>query len=139
MGPPSTECMPTLSVCVPNFNHGAHLPEALDAIMEQSDVPVEIIVLDDASSDDSLSILDGYARRYPKLRIERNAANLGAAATISRLVEMAAGDYVSLLSADDRILPGMFDTSMRLLGEHPRAGLSCGLSRIMDAHGNDRG
>jgi glycosyltransferase involved in cell wall biosynthesis len=131
--------LPTLSVCIPNFNHAEYLGHALDALFAQSYAPLEIIVVDDASTDDSLAILRDYARRHPTLRVERNPVNLGVLPTVARLFEMATGDYLYGMAADDRILPGMFERSMTLLAEHPNAGMCSGLSRIIDEHGHDRG
>ncbi len=62
---PADERAPTLSVCMPNFNHAAYLKDALDALFAQSCAPFEIIFVDDASTDDSLEILNDYARRQP--------------------------------------------------------------------------
>jgi glycosyltransferase involved in cell wall biosynthesis len=133
------ERAPTLSVCMPNFNHAAYLKDALDALFAQSYAPLEIIVLDDASTDDSLEILNDYSRRQPSLRVERNPVNLGVLPTVTRLFEMATGDYLFGMAADDRILPGMFERSMSLLAEHRGAGMCSGLSRIIDEDGRDRG
>lgn len=133
------ERVPTLSVCMPNFNHGAYLKDALDALFAQSYAPLEVIVLDDASTDDSLEILNDYARRQPTLRVERNPVNLGVLPTVTRLFGMATGDYLYGIAADDRILPGMFERSMSLLAEHRGAGMCSGLSRIIDEDGRDRG
>lgn len=130
---------PTLSVCMPNFDHAPYLEDALDALFAQSYSPFEVIVLDDASTDDSLEILNDYARRHPTLRVERNPVNLGVVATATKLFEMATGDYVYGTAADDRILPGMFERSMTLLADHPGAGMCSGLSRIIDRDGNDCG
>ena len=57
-----------LSVVMANRNHARHLPRALDAVLAQSPPPREVIVLDDASADDSVTVLEGYARRFPCVR-----------------------------------------------------------------------
>lgn len=57
---------PSLSVVVPNYNHGQHLPNCLEALVRQSVPPAEIVVIDDASTDNSLEVLADFARRDRK-------------------------------------------------------------------------
>ncbi|MEW6264299.1 MAG: glycosyltransferase family A protein [Thermodesulfobacteriota bacterium] len=128
-----------LSVFMPNYNHARHLPAALDSLLAQSYRPREIIVLDDASTDASVEIIESYAVRDPRIRLIRNDRNLGVVASLNRLIEMAAGPYLFGLAADDKILPGFLEKSMNLLARHPQAGLSSTLSHIMDENGRRRG
>ncbi len=122
-----------------NYNHGRFLETALTAILEQSRPPDEIIVVDDASTDDSVEILKVLARQSPLIRIEQNERNLGVVATVNQLVEMAGGDYVFSAAADDMVLPGLFEKSMQLLEEFPQAGFCSSLTRLMDEEGHDAG
>jgi glycosyltransferase involved in cell wall biosynthesis len=130
---------PTLSVLMPNYNHAHYLRDAIQAILAQSFSAIEIIVLDDASTDDSYEILLGIARKDPRLRVFRNERNLGVLESLRRLLEMASGDYIYGAACDDRVLPGFLEKSMRLLAIHPEAGLCSTLSRVIDAEGKDRG
>ena len=59
--------IPTISVCMPSYNHARFLPEALDSIMGQTFQDFELIVVDDGSTDDSLEILQSYAGKYPTM------------------------------------------------------------------------
>lgn len=116
---------PTLSVVMCNRNHARFIRGALDAILGQSYPPLEVIVVDDASTDDSIELLRDFARREPKVQIVRNKANLGVVSAANRGFERAAGDYVYSGGADDRVLPGFFEATMRLLASYPGAGLCC--------------
>src|SRR3954468_1125884 len=101
--------MPTadLSVFLANYNHARYLPRALDAILSQSVRPREVIVVDDASmKDNSLEVLDGYARLDPVVRVVRNETNLGVVPTYNKGLGLASADYVFLAAADDYLLPG---------------------------------
>ena len=118
---------------MPNYNHAGYLPGALQAILGQSYRPAEIIVLDDCSTDQSVDIVEGFARKDPLVRLVRNERNMGVNYSVSRLVEMASGDYVCSTAADDRLLPGFLEKSMRLLARHPRAGLCSTMSKVVDA------
>lgn len=129
----------TLSVLMPNYNHARFLPQALDAILAQSRQPDEIVVVDDASTDSSLEVLEGYASRHPSLKIVRNERNLGVVRNLNRLVGMCSSTHGAFLAADDVILPGMFERTMSLFTSHPRAGLCSGLTRSLGIDGQERG
>lgn len=130
---------PSISVLMPNYNHARFLPEALKSVLEQSYRPTEVIVIDDASTDDSIAVLEEFARREPAIRLIRNETNRGVIANLNRLIGEAAGDYLQFVAADDIILPGIYEKSIRLLERHPEAGLCSGLSTIIDAEGRDQG
>lgn len=116
---------PRLSVVLPNYNHAAYLPSCLDSLLHQSVAPFEVIAVDDGSTDNSVEILKSYARKHPNLRLVQNERNLGCNPTVNRGLELARGDYVFATAADDEILPGFFEKSLRLLAQHPQAALCC--------------
>ena len=117
--------MPTadLSVVMANRNHARLLPRALDAVLSQSVRPRELIVLDDDSTDDSVRLLECYARRFPVVRLIRNETHLGVTATYNRGFALASGSYLLHIAADDYLLPGFIEKAMQLFALHPRAGL----------------
>jgi glycosyltransferase involved in cell wall biosynthesis len=117
--------LPTLSVLLSNYNHARYLTGCLDAILQQSAQPLEIIVIDDGSTDGSVALLEDYARRHRVIKFYRNEENRGVLFTVNRSIDLARGDYVYPAAADDQILPGFFEKSLRLLSEHPQAALSC--------------
>jgi len=123
--------IPRLSVVVPNFNHGSHLPACLDSLLRQSVAPIEIIVIDDGSNkpgDPSLEVMDRYARAHSLIKPHRNPKNLGVVATMNRGIELATGDYLFFMAADDEVSAGFFEKSLALLGQYPQAALSCTVS-----------
>jgi len=117
--------LPTLSIIIPNYNHGHCLPLAVNAILKQSAPPLEIILIDDGSTDDSVAIIQNLARQHPIIKFHRNAKNEGVCFTVNRGIDLARGDYVFLAGADDEVLPGFLEKSLRVLAQHPQAGLSC--------------
>ena len=121
-----------LSVIMPNYNHAHYLPRALDAILRQSTSPREILVVDDASTDDSVSVVERIARRHPIVRLICNDRNRGVSETTNRGVGLSAGRYFLSTAADDLILPGFIQKSMDLLTRHPEAGLSCAYCSTVD-------
>ena len=130
---------PTLSVLMPNYNHARFLPESLEAILTQSYPPLEVIVLDDASTDNSVEVIEKFASRDARVRLVRNERNMGVEWSVNRLFGLAFGDYIYSPSADDKILPSFFEKSMMLLARHPEAGLCSTVGRIIGKNGEDRG
>lgn len=116
---------PRLSVVMPNFNHGKYLATSLGGILSQSVPPHEVIVVDDASTDNSIEILTNFASKHRHLRFFRNEKNRGVVFSMNRGIELASGDYLFFPAADDEISPGLFEKSLDLLARHPNAALSC--------------
>lgn len=118
--------MPTadLTVVLGNYNHARYLPRSLDAILAQSVRPREVLVLDDVSTqDNSLEVLEGYARRDPIVRVIRNEKNLGVVANYNKGIRLAKTEFVLLAAADDYTLPGFIEKCATQLERHREAGL----------------
>jgi glycosyltransferase involved in cell wall biosynthesis len=116
----------SISVILPNYNHGKYLKRAIEALLAQNPAPREIVVIDDASTDDSLATLDVLARRSAKIRVLKHAENKGLVAAQNGGLAVASGNLIYLAAADDWVLPGFFATAMEMLAKYPEAGLFCG-------------
>jgi glycosyltransferase involved in cell wall biosynthesis len=121
----ATRDWPKLSVIMPNYNHGCYLETALEAILNQSYRPAEVLVVDDGSTDNSREILERIARRDPLVRPIYQERNQGVVAAWEAGYRQAASEYLFSTSADDCVLPGLFERSMGMLAEHPQAALCC--------------
>jgi glycosyltransferase involved in cell wall biosynthesis len=129
-----------ISVVLPSFNHGKFVGSALHALLAQSPAPVEIIVIDDASSDDSLAIIQAIAARHPCVRLLLNPRNIGTIPTEKRGLELVSGRYVYLAAADDWVMPGFFSLALRMLEMNPHTGLFCGDTVLVEGEsGRPRG
>ena len=115
--------MATLSVCIPNYNHARFLGDALTSVFVQDFEPSEILILDDASTDDSWEVIQRLTAGRPRVRLLRNPTNGGVVPALNRLLHEATGEYIHFVAADDFLLPGFYAKSMRLLAAHPSAGL----------------
>ncbi len=113
--------MPELSVIVPNYNHGRYLRAALRAHLYQTRPPLEVIVVDDASTDDSVAIVEWLAKEHPRLRLIRLAENGGVNAAINRGLREAKGDYVCFSAADDLVTADFAARSLETLARYPAA------------------
>ena len=123
---------PLVSIALCTWN-GAHwLRPQLDSILAQQDVRLELVALDDASSDDSLAILHAYAARDPRVRVYANPGNLGHLRSFEKCMAMCDGEFVAPADQDDVWHP---DKLRRLLDAIGRAALAYGDSRYIDADG----
>nr|WP_237545758.1 glycosyltransferase [Streptomyces sp. SID1046] len=94
---------------------------------EQEGVDVRVLIIDDASPDDSAEVARALAATDPRIEVRVHETNKGHIATYNEgLLEWADGDYVALLSADDRLVPGALVRAAALLDAHPEAGFAYG-------------
>lgn len=110
---------PTVSVIIPTYNLAAHLPEALASVYSQHWPNLEIVVVDDGSTDDTPTVLDALTEKS-HLRCFRQK-NAGAAAARNRGIQEARGDWIAFLDADDLWLPGKLAAQLEELRQHPKA------------------
>ena len=129
--------LPRVPVVVPNFNYARHLRERLSSIAEQTWPVAEILVLDDASTDDSVAVLQALRGGIaPEPRIEVNATNSGSVFRQWRKgVDMVAGDYVWIAEADDLAKPAFLETLVAALEAHPDVAMAYCESEAIDADG----
>ena len=101
----------SLSIIIPNFNDAKFLKECIDSIVTQSVTPDELIILDDASTDNSIEVISKAISGYPFARIEHNPVNLGfgGVPNANRGLQLAKSKYVYFLGANDFILPGLIE------------------------------
>ena len=124
----------SLSVVMPNYNHARFISMALTAILEQSRRPLEVIVVDDGSCDNSIEVIESFVRRDPIVRLLRHERNQGLMAAVASGVAAARGDYLFIPSADDFILPGFFEKALHVLEAHPQAGLAFAFGSWFDGN-----
>ena len=99
---------PVVSVIVPVYNVEQYLPQCLDSIVNQTLENIEIICVNDSSTDNSLNILNHYAEKDPRIKVVTQP-NGGAGAARNRGLSLAAGKYLSFLDSDDFFEPDMLE------------------------------
>jgi glycosyltransferase involved in cell wall biosynthesis len=115
--------MKTISVVIPTYNYARYLPEAIDSVLAQTYAPLEIIVVDDGSTDDTPQVLATYGE---KIRIIRQD-NQGVAAARNTGVAAARGEYIALLDSDDLWLPRKLELQVARFESDPALGfVHCG-------------
>lgn len=104
--------MTRLSVILTNFNDAHFLNERISSILHQLGHDDELVLIDDASQDHSLSIISSFVQRDPRMVFLKNEVNQGPILSANRAILHAKGDYVCWLAADDILLPGMIERSL---------------------------
>ena len=125
-------CEPSLSVILPNYNHARYITRAIIALAEQDCPPTEILVLDDASTDNSREVVEALAGRFPIVSLIANTENKGVAFRSQQGLEAARGQYIYFAASDDLVLPGFFRVALNALKQFPQAGLFCGETILLD-------
>ena len=123
---------PTIAVIVPNFNDARYLPRCLRSVLEQEAPPDELLVVDDASSDNSIATIRSLIEGSPRARLHANPVNLGTNRTINESLERVESEYVLLLSANDFVLPGIFARARKCLARQPRPALWSAMVWLVD-------
>jgi glycosyltransferase involved in cell wall biosynthesis len=109
------------------------LPRALNALVCQTRRPDEVILVDDASTDGSVAVMERYAEEYPFIKIVRNPQNMGAARSADRGLMMVAGEYVHWSASDDYMLPGFVGAVMEAADRHNAGAISTPLYVLDEA------
>lgn len=129
---------PWLSVLIPTYNGADYLPSALDSIIAQDDPNIECIVVDDGSTDATLSILNYYKDKLPIKLFERERQGNWVSNTNYALSE-AGAEYVCFLHQDDLWLKGRLEIMKSLIEKYPEANLFLNASYLIDFQGNRLG
>ena len=94
---------PKISVLIPCYHQAQFLPEALDSVLRQDFQDLEVIASDDASPDNTFSVLQDYSRRDSRIRIFHQPSNLGMVENWNLCLRQARGEAVKLMGGDDRL------------------------------------
>ena len=117
--------MPTVSVVIPCYNYARFLPDAVSSVLTQQGVEVEVVVVDDASTDASAIVAEALARD-PRVRLLRHSKNRGPVAAFNDGLVEASGEFLVRLDADDMLTPGSLARSAAVCHAHPSVGLVYG-------------
>lgn len=129
---------PSLTAIICNRNHAALLPRALGAILSQSPPFDQIIVIDDASTDGSVAIIEDLRQRHPNFLFIQNRQQLGPTPSAAAALPQAEGDYVGWFAADDCLADGFTARALSLLEKHPGLGVVAGEVDFAEADGEGR-
>jgi len=124
-----------VSTIIPVYNRTAQLREAVDSVLAQDYRPIEIIIVDDGSTDDTLEFAQAMARQHPALIRVTTQANAGPGMARERGRQMAQGEFIQYLDSDDVLLPDKFAAQVAALHRMPDAHVAYGMTRYRHADG----
>ena len=115
---------PLVSVIIPNYNYGHFLAQSIDSVLAQTYPNIEIIVVDDGSSDDSAEVLMTYSDKIKWIK----QSNQGVSAARNKGTAASKGELIAFLDADDVWLPEKIEKQVRVFHAENEIGLvHCGL------------
>jgi GT2 family glycosyltransferase len=110
-----SKSIPSVFVAVPCYNYGRFLEQCVGSVLAQAGVEVQVLIIDDASSDDTADVARRLTQNDPRVHFIRHVNNAGHIATFNEGIAAASGDYFLLLSADDYLLPGALGRAAALM------------------------
>ncbi len=118
--------MPRVDVVIPNYNYARFLPAAVASVLSQTDVEVRVIIVDDASTDDSAVVARALARQDDRVVVAMHPVNRGPVATFNDGLALTEAPYLVRLDADDMLTPGSLARSTWLAERFPDVGFVYG-------------
>lgn len=113
--------MASVDVVIPNYNYAHFLPECVHSVLSQGVDDIRIIIIDNASSDDSVEVAYQLAGMDSRVEVVRHETNLGYHASFNEGIDLARADYFMILCADDVLEPGAMQNAIALLEEFSEA------------------
>jgi glycosyltransferase involved in cell wall biosynthesis len=124
---------PTVAVVVTTYNGATYLPAQLESIIHQTYKPSQIIIIDDASSDDTINIVHAFAAAHPEVMVVQNETRLGYIKNFEKGMLLASAHYVALSDQDDIWVPHKLEKLLASIGDQM---LAYSDSELIDANGH---
>ncbi len=124
-GQPLKARHPSIAIVVPNYNHASFLSESLTSIASQTTAPDEVLIIDDASTDDSVRVITEFIASHPTWKLVRHDERLGVNVTQNEGIHQVQSDWILFLGADDELHPTYLAKVVDQLSRGPDAGLVC--------------
>lgn len=116
----------TVTVVIPCYNYARYLPQAVESVLAQAGVDVNVIIVDDASTDDSLEVATALCACDPRVTVIAHPLNQGPVETFNDGLAQASGEFLARLDADDLLTPGSLARSVAVMHAHSSVGLVYG-------------
>ena len=113
-----------VSILIPIYNREDLIRETLESAIQQTYKNIEIIVVDNCSTDNSFSVVKEYQEKDSRIKLFKNEANLGPVKNWQRCIEKATGEYIKILWSDDKIAPTFLEKTVPILERHQDIGFA---------------
>lgn len=127
---------PKVSVGIPVYNGGKFIADTIESVLNQTFQDFELIISDNASTDATEEICRAYATQHECIRYYRNTVNLGLSRNFNRVFQLAKGEYVKLMAADDLCAPEFLEQCVDFFDQNPSAVLCYSRIQIVDSNLN---
>ncbi|MBX9951630.1 MAG: glycosyltransferase [Candidatus Obscuribacterales bacterium] len=124
-----------VSILLPIFNGERYLQQCIDSALSQSFEDIELIIVDDGSSDSSEAIVHRYGQQDKRIKFFRNHDNLGLFAAYNRCLENAQGEFIKPFAQDDLLSKNAVERMREVLSQDPTVSLVASACQIVDSHG----
>ena len=111
-----------VSVIITSYNYEQFIKEAIDSVLAQTFQDFEIIIIDDASSDSSVKIIEQYADEDSRIKVIKNPVNKGLAKSLKTACSAARGEYIAFLESDDKWTKGYLERKLKIFSENDDVG-----------------
>jgi glycosyltransferase involved in cell wall biosynthesis len=125
-----------VSTIIPVYNRPKLLREAVESVLNQTHRPIEIIIVDDGSTDDTPHVADTLVRYYPEVITVLHTSNNGPGLAREAGRQIANGEFIQYLDSDDLLLPRKYEIQIKALRTNPDCGVAYGYTRLLDEKGN---
>jgi len=129
--------LPLVSVCIPVYNNASTIRETVESVLQQTYLNLEVIAVDDGSSDDSVRVLSEI--RDSRFSYYENPKNLGMAGNWNKCLSLCKGKYIRLLCGDDPLHPDLIRTEVEILESHPSVWMVSSDTRFVNRDGSYAG
>lgn len=126
---------PLVSICIPTYNSALYLSQTLESIANQTYKNIEVIISDNASTDDTPKIIQMFCKRYG-WAFHQNEFNIGAGNNFNKLIDLANGQYVAIYHADDVYKPTIIEKSVQAFQSKSDLGLIGTMGCAIDQNNN---
>ena len=128
-----------ISVCIPAYNNESVIGTTIKAILEQTYKNLELIVVDDASNDNTVEVIKEYVAKDERVKLYQNDTNLGMTGNWNRCVELADSEYIKLICADDILFPNSLEVEIEELRKNDKIVMTINDSIMISESGKKLG
>lgn len=127
--------MPHISAMIPTYNRAHLLGATIESLLRQDYPDIEIVVVDDASTDNTVEVVEAIRQRDPRVRLVVNPKNLGLTKNWNKCLELARGELVQIMQSDDLIDADYFRRVVEVFDTNPAVGFVAASARYIDLDG----
>ena len=102
-----------VSIIMPSYNYALYIKKAIESVLSQTYKNWELIIIDDASTDNSLSIINEYLKNDSRVKLIINDKNIGLCASLNKAIQLADGEWIAFLESDDEFLPESIEEKIK--------------------------